>query len=129
MQERLKNYEAKSAELREKTRRLEEEIRELEGSLYHKSITEYRTAVIGRARKTFVKTCRQRDALPPEPETKDEFEQLTNLLSACLTVLKSIDTEEASVCGSVEELKEHLKSRIDEKAEVSGEQAAALLGK
>ena len=126
-EKRLRDFEDKSVELREKTRQLEDEIKGLEGSLYHKNITAYRTALLDRARNTFVKTFRERDELPPEPEVKEEWEQLTNTISACITIIKSIDTEEAGVCGSVDELKEYLKNEIEAKAELSGTETASLL--
>lgn len=126
-EERLKTFEDKSVELREKTRQLEAEIKNLEGSLYHRNITSYRTSVIDRAKKTFIKTFRQRDELPPEAEVKEEWEQLTNLMSACMTIIKSIDTEEAGVCGSVEELKDYLRNEIKARAELPGREVASLL--
>lgn len=126
-EERLRNFEDKSVELREKTRQLEAEIKNLEGSLYHRNITSYRTSVIDRARKTFTKSFRQRDELPPEAEVKEEWEHLTSLMSACMAVIKAVDTEEAAVCGSVEELKDYLKSEIKAKAELPGREADSLL--
>ncbi len=126
-EERLRTFEDKSVELREKTRQLEAEIKNLEGSLYHRNITSYRTSIIDRAEKTFIKTFRQRDELPPEAEVKEEWEQLTNLMSACMTVIKSIDTEEAGVCGSVEELKDYLRNEIEARAELPGREVASLL--
>jgi DNA polymerase II small subunit/DNA polymerase delta subunit B len=125
--ERLKDFEDKSVELREKTSRLEEEIKSLEGSLYRKNITAYRTSIIDRAKKTFIRNFRQRDELHPEPEAKEEWEQLTNMMSACITVIKSIDTEEASVCSGVEELREYLKNEIEAKTELPFGEAARLL--
>lgn len=126
-EERLKSFENKSIELREKTRQLEDEIKGLEGSLYHKNITAYRTAVLDRAGKTFAKTFRERDELSPEPEAKDEWERLTGIMSACVVIIKSMDTEEAGVCGSVDELRDYLKNEIEAKTELPGPEAATLL--
>ncbi len=126
-EERLRNFESTSVELREKAMQLEEEIKGIEGSLYHKNITAYRTSLLERAKKAFIKAFKQRDDLPPEPEIKEEWEELTNLMSACITVIKSIDTEEAAVCSSVEDLRNYLKNEIEAVTEDSGGQIAALL--
>jgi hypothetical protein len=125
--ERLKNFEEKSSALKEKARHLEEEIKGLEGSIYRKNITSYRTSILERAKKTFISTFRQRDELPPEEELKEEWERLTNLMSACITILKSIDTEEASVCGSSEELKDYLKNEAEAKTDLPESEIVSLL--
>jgi exonuclease VII small subunit len=126
-EERLKNFEDKSSALKEKVKQLEEEIKGLEGSIYRKNITSYRTSILDRAKKTFINTFRQRDELPPEEEVKEEWERLTSLMSACITVLKAIDTEEASVCGSSEELKNYLKNEAEAKTDLPESEIASLL--
>ncbi len=125
--ERLRNFEQKSVELREKTIQLEDEIKDLEGSLYQKNITAYRTSLLDRAKKSFIKTFRERDDLPPEHELKDEWEKATALMSACITIIRSIDTEEAGVCSGAEELKNFLKTEIEAQSGPLTEDIAELL--
>lgn len=126
-EERLKSFEDKSLELREKTRELEDEIHGLENSLYRRNITSYRAALLDNAKKTFVKIFRQRDELTPEPEAREAWEELSNTMSACMTIIKAIDTEEAGVCGSAEELKNYLKSEIEARGVSSSEETESLL--
>ena len=111
---KLEELDVKGEELRRKAGELEGEIESLEMELAQDGIRKYRVELVGKLKREFVRTFRERDNLiEPMSGSMEEWNACSNRLKALIIIHRVLDTEEANSCRDALELKNFLRDRLN----------------
>lgn len=111
---KLEELDVKGEELKRKAVELESEIERLEIGLSQDGIRKYRVELVGKLKRELVCTFRERDNLiEPMSGSMEEWNAHSSRLKALIIIHRVLDTEEASSCRDVPELKNFLRDRLN----------------
>lgn len=111
---RLRGLNVKQEELSGRAGELEDEVEKLESELAQCRIKRYRTELADKLKRRFSQTFRERDSLIESRfGSMEEWNVYSRKLKAYIVIKDSVDSEEASACRDVPELKSYLQDKLN----------------
>jgi hypothetical protein len=111
---RLQELDMKEQELKSRADEFQREIENLETELSKNRIKRYRTEILSKIKRGFVRIFRERDnLLNPLSIDADEWTLCSRKLRACIIIQNALDSEESDFFADVPQLKIFLSDKLN----------------
>ncbi len=111
---RLQELDMKEQELKSRADEFQREIENLETELSQNRVKRYRTEILSKIKRGFVRIFRERDnLLSPLSIDADEWTLCSRKLRACIIIQNALDSEESDFFADVPQLKIFLSDKLN----------------